>query len=135
MTEQQQQKQQAIDLLEARYRGMENVCEGIDMRLRMYFEDLREHSSARLDDPTDWHGLYELLGAAKFLRCLDTYNFNTKKVQTVIRLREGEWRQVGRVAAHQRRTEMPRHRGRSGVSVGELSSVLPRQHLRLLHMD
>ena len=93
MTEQQQQKQQAIDLLESRYRGMENVCEGIDMRLRMYFEDLLEHSSAREDDPQDWHGLYELLGAAKFLRCLDTYNFTTKKVQTVIRLREGEWRQ------------------------------------------
>ena len=61
MTEQQQNKQRAIDLL--------------------------EHSSAREDDPNDWHGLYELLGAAKFLRCLDTYNFNTKKVQTVIRLR------------------------------------------------
>lgn len=35
MTEQQNQKQQAIDLLESRYRGMENVCEGIDMRLRL----------------------------------------------------------------------------------------------------
>ena len=43
MTEQQQQKQQAIDLLETRYRVMENACEGIDMRLRMYFEDLLEH--------------------------------------------------------------------------------------------
>ena len=100
MTEQQQQKQRAIDLLESRYRGMENVCEAIDMRLRMYFEDLLEHSSAREDDPNDWHGLYELLGAAKFLRCLDTYNFNTKKVQTVIRLREGEWRQDGSVWRH-----------------------------------
>lgn len=100
MTEQQQQKQQAIDLLESRYRGMENVCEGIDPRLRMYFEDLLEHSSAREDDPNDWHGLYELLGAAKFLRCLDTYNFNTKKVQTVIRLREGEWRQDGQAWRH-----------------------------------
>ena len=100
MTEQQQQKQRAIDLLESRYRGMENVCEGIDMRLRMYFEDLLEHSSAREDDPNDWHGLYELLGGAKFLRCLDTYNFNTKKVQTVIRLREGEWRQDEGVWRH-----------------------------------
>ena len=100
MTEQQQQKQRAIDLLESRYRGMENVCEGIDMRLRMYFEDLLEHSSAREDDPHDWHGLYELLGGAKFLRCLDTYNFNTKKVQTVIRLREGEWRQDEGVWRH-----------------------------------
>ena len=100
MTEQQQRKQQAIDLLETRYRGMENVCETIDMRLRLYFEDLLEHSSARLDDPHDWHGLYELLGGAKFLRCLDTYNFNTKKVQTVIRLREGEWRQDGNTWRH-----------------------------------
>ena len=47
MTSQQENKQRAIDLLESRYRGMENVCEGIDMRLRMYFEDLLEHSSAR----------------------------------------------------------------------------------------
>jgi len=100
MTSQQENKQRAIDLLESRYRGMENVCEGIDMRLRMYFEDLLEHSSAREDDPNDWHGLYELLGAAKFLRCLDTYNFNTKKVQTVIRLREGEWRQDEGVWRH-----------------------------------
>jgi len=100
MTDQQENKQRAIDLLESRYRGMENACEGIDMRLRMYFEDLLEHSSAREDDPNDWHGLYELLGAAKFLRCLDTYNFNTKKVQTVIRLREGEWRQDGGVWRH-----------------------------------
>ena len=100
MTEQQQQKQQAIDLLAKRYRGMEQRTEDIDLRLRLYFEDLLEHSSAREDDPTDWHGLYELLGAAKFLRCLDTYNFNTKKVQTVIRLREGEWRQDGNVWRH-----------------------------------
>jgi hypothetical protein len=28
MTEQQQQKQRAIDLLENRYRGMENACDG-----------------------------------------------------------------------------------------------------------
>ena len=31
---------------------------------------------------------------------LDTYNFNTKKVQTVIRLREGEWRREGRRWRH-----------------------------------
>ena len=100
MTEQQQQKQQAIDLLESRYRGMENVCEGIDLRLRLYFEDLLEHSSAKEDDDNDWHGIYELLGAAKFLRMLNTYNFNTRKVQTVIRLREGEWVPVGKAWKH-----------------------------------
>ena len=100
MTEQQQQKQQAIDLLAKRYRGLEQRTEDIDLRLRLYFEDLLEHSSAKEDDDNDWHGIYELLGAAKFLRMLDTYNFNTRKVQTVIRLREGEWAPVGKAWKH-----------------------------------
>ena len=100
MTEQQNQKQQAIDLLAKRYRGLEQRTEDIDLRLRLYFEDLLEHSSAKEDDDNDWHGIYELLGAAKFLRMLDTYNFNTRKVQTVIRLREGEWVPVGKAWKH-----------------------------------
>ena len=83
-----------------RYRGMEQRTEDIDLRLRLYFEDLLEHSSAKEDDDNDWHGIYELLGAAKFLRMLDTYNFNTRKVQTVIRLREGEWVPVGKTWKH-----------------------------------
>ena len=95
-----QKKQEAIDLLAKRYRGLEQRCEDIDLRLRLYFEDLLEHSSAKEDDDNDWHGIYELLGAAKFLRMLDTYNFNTRKVQTVIRLREGEWAPVGKAWKH-----------------------------------
>jgi len=95
-----QKKQEAIDLLAKRYRGMEQRTEDIDLRLRLYFEDLLEHSSAKEDDDNDWHGIYELLGAAKFLRMLDTYNFNTRKVQTVIRLREGEWVPVGKAWKH-----------------------------------
>ena len=95
-----QKKQEAIDLVVKRYRGMEQRTEDIDLRLRLYFEDLLEHSSANEEDENDWHGIYELLGAAKFLRMLDTYNFNTKKVQTVIRLREGEWVPVGKAWKH-----------------------------------
>lgn len=95
-----QKKQEAIDLVVKRYRGMEQCTEDIDLRLRLYFEDLLEHSSANEEDENDWHGIYELLGAAKFLRMLDTYNFNTKKVQTVIRLREGEWVPVGKAWKH-----------------------------------
>ena len=95
-----QKKQEAIDLLAKRYRGMEQRTEDIDLRLRLYFEDMLEHSSAKEDDDNDWHGIYELLGAAKFLRMLDTYNFNTRKVQTVIRLREGEWVPVGKAWKH-----------------------------------
>ena len=91
MTEHQEQKQAAIDLLRSRYDGKADMLADIDPRLRDYFDDLLAHSSADPDSDDDHHNVYEILGAAKFLRMLDTYTFNRKKVQTVIRLREGEW--------------------------------------------
>ena len=100
MKEEQQKKQDAIELLKERYKGKRESLVEIDERLALYFEGLIEHSSADPDDETDRHNYYELLGAAKFLRMLDTYNFNTKKVQTVIRLREGEWRREGKRWRH-----------------------------------
>ena len=100
MTEQQKFKQESINLLAKRFSGMEQRVEDIDQRLRFYFEHMLEHSSARIDDDDDQHGAYELLGGAKFLRLLNTYNFNTRKVQTVIRLREGDWRQEGKMWRH-----------------------------------
>ena len=93
MTEHQEQKQAAIDLLKDRIDGKERMLAEIDDRLLYYFADLCANSSADPDDANDHHNVYELLGAAKFLRMLDTYRFNRRKVQTVIRLREGEWRQ------------------------------------------
>lgn len=93
MTEQQNQKQQAIDLLRSRYEGKADTLTDIDHRLRDYYEDMLAHSSSDPDSDDDHHNVYEILGAAKFLRMLDIYTFNKKKVQTVIRLREGEWRQ------------------------------------------
>ena len=100
MTEQQERKQAAIDLLRSRYDGKADTLADIDMRLREYFEGLLAYSSAKEDDKRDWHGMYEILGAAKFLRLIDTYKFNRRKVQTVIRLREGEWRQDGQTWRH-----------------------------------
>ena len=100
LTEFQQQKLAAIDLLKTRYEGKADALKDIDPRLDEYFADLIAHSNADPDSADDWHNVYELLGAAKFLRMLDTYNFNTKKVQTVIRLREGEWRREGRRWRH-----------------------------------
>lgn len=100
LTEFQAQKLAAIDLLKTRYEGKANTLKDIDPRLDEYFRDLIAHSNADHDSPDDWHNVYELLGAAKFLRMLDTYNFNTKKVQTVIRLREGEWRREGKRWRH-----------------------------------
>ena len=100
LTEFQTQKLAAIDLLKTRYEGKADTLKDIDPRLDEYFADLIAHSNADPDSPDDHHNVYELLGAAKFLRMLDTYNFNTKKVQTVIRLREGEWRREGRRWRH-----------------------------------
>lgn len=91
MTEYQEQKKAAIDLLKERFDGKEKILAEIDDRLLYYFADLCASSSADTDDENDHHNVYELLGAAKFLRMLDTYTFNRKKVQTIIRLREGEW--------------------------------------------
>ena len=91
MTEYQEQKQAAIDLLKDRLDGKEKILAEIDDRLLYYFADLCANSSADTDDENDHHNVYEILGAAKFLRMLDTYTFNRKKVQTVIRLREGDW--------------------------------------------
>lgn len=91
MTEYQEQKQAAIDLLKERFYGKEKILAEIDDRLLYYFADLCASSSADTDDDNDHHNVYELLGASKFLRMLDTYTFNRKKVQTIIRLREGEW--------------------------------------------
>ena len=100
LTEFQQQKLAAIDLLKTRYEGKADTLNAIDPRLDDYFRDLIAHSNADPGSADDWHNVYELLGAAKFLRMLDTYNFNTRKVQTVIRLREGEWRREGRRWRH-----------------------------------
>lgn len=91
MTEYQEQKQAAIDLLKERFYGKEKILAEIDDRLLYYFSDLCASSSADTDDENDHHNVYEILGASKFLRMLDTYTFNRKKVQTIIRLREGEW--------------------------------------------
>lgn len=100
LTEFQAQKLAAIDLLKTRYEGKADTLKDIDPRLDEYFRDLIAHSNADPDSPDDHHNVYELLGAAKFLRMLDTYNFNTRKVQTVIRLREGEWRRDGKRWRH-----------------------------------
>ena len=94
------QKQKAIQILRKRLKGKEQMLSDIDARLLTYFEDVASNVSDNTDDENDVHNIYEVLGAAKFLRMLDTYPFNRKKVQTVIRLREGEWRKDGQTWRH-----------------------------------
>lgn len=88
-----QHKTQAISLL--RDRLTEDIrarLADVDARLLEYFEHLAAHSSADPEDEDDVHNLYELLGGIRFLRLFTTYDFDTAKVQKVIRAREGTWR-------------------------------------------
>ena len=95
MTDSQRIKDKAIALLREKLPRFKGRLSEIDSRLFLYFDDLANNSSANPDDPQDWHNLYEVLGGLRFLRLFDTYPFNKKKVQTVIKLREGEWRRDG----------------------------------------
>ena len=80
-------KLKVVDILAERYQWEAAKVLEIEPRLCEYFNGL-------ISAP-ELHNTYELLGAVKFLRLLRTYEFNHKKVRQVIRLREGEWQQVG----------------------------------------
>ena len=94
MTERQEQKQRAIDLITARAKICVQTLLNIDHRLFEYYNDLMSNSSVDPDDPNDYHSLWELLAALKLLRLLATYPIDYDKIHQVIRLREGEWEQV-----------------------------------------
>lgn len=57
--------------------------EEIDSRLADYFRDIAYCPTL--------HNGYEILGALKFLRLLNTYEYDVGFVQQIIRLREGNW--------------------------------------------
>lgn len=95
-----ERKREAIGVLRDKLAlHREGLC-AVDARLAVYFDDLATHASADPDDADDRHNLYEVLCGVKFLRLWETYDFDVKKVQTVIRLREGAWRHDGRVWRH-----------------------------------
>ena len=79
----QEEKQQAHEILIEYAGGMLNRLASIDTRLAEYFGGM-------IANP-ELHNGYEILGAVKFLRLMNTYEYNTERVQQVIRLREGEW--------------------------------------------
>ena len=65
--------------------GMSMALSAIDNRLDAYFMGIVQHP--------DLHNGYEILCAVKFLRLFRTYEFNERRVQQIIKLREGEWTQ------------------------------------------
>ena len=79
----QEEKQQAHEILIEYAGGKLNQLASIDIRLAEYFGGM-------IANP-ELHNGYEILGAVKFLRLMNTYEYNKERVQQVIRLREGEW--------------------------------------------
>lgn len=90
-------KETAIGLLRERLPAMRDVLERLDHRMVIYYDDLVAHSGTELGDDNDLHCLTELLGALKLLRLLYQYDIDYEKVAQVIRLREGNWHQEGRM--------------------------------------
>lgn len=78
-----EEKEQAVSILCRRYPEQRYDLAAIDGRLVTYFENICDHP--------ELHNGWEVLCGVKFLRLLRTYEFNTKKVRQVVRLREGEW--------------------------------------------
>lgn len=68
----------------------------IDGRLSQYFLSLRDQSVGE----HDLHNCYELLCGLRFLRFFKIYRFDVRKVQQVIKLREGDWKYDGRRWIH-----------------------------------
>lgn len=89
-----EQKKQALRALQSRYNeDTRRSLREVDERLVVYLDDLAAPDQKLYEqDPNARHNIYELLCALRFLRLYDTYEFDTRKVRQVIRLREGEWK-------------------------------------------
>ena len=80
-----EQKQQAVSILHEHYEKQLKDVFMIDERLCEYFRNLIGHS--------DKHNAYEILGALKFLRLLNTYEQDIDAFRDVIYKYEGVWEQ------------------------------------------
>ena len=88
-----EEKDKAHEILDRRLtEDMLRALYAIDPRLEDYFVGILKHP--------ELHNGYEILCAVKFLRLLRTYEFNERRVQQIIQLREGEWRQDERGRWH-----------------------------------
>lgn len=79
-----EEKDKAVEILRTHFMKQQKMLWNIDERLWMYLNNLMMYPNK--------HNGYEILCGVKFLRLLRTYEFNTKKVKQVLRLREGEWK-------------------------------------------
>jgi phage terminase large subunit-like protein len=78
-------KQQAHDVLKERAAGMLKLLDSIDQRLTEYVAGL-------IANP-ELHNAYEILGAVKFLRLINTYEIDIDTFRDVVYKYEGIWEQ------------------------------------------
>lgn len=102
MERQKELKLKAIEMLKKQVPLQSHQLQELDNRLLEYYQDLIDHSSVDPDDPNDWHCLWELLSALKLLRLFRHYVLDIPKMHQVVRLREGEWHQEGKIWKHDR---------------------------------
>lgn len=105
MTEQQQLKQQALNMLWQQVASQRGMLTDIDIRLTEYYDDLctpPEGVEGVEGDCHPYHNMYEMLCALKFLRLLRQYDLNVELVHDVIYKYEGRWEQHGKMWRHVR---------------------------------
>ena len=88
-------KAAALKMLRDKLPEIEKRLREVDERLWYYLAHVARHSSADPDDEDDVHNTYEVLGALKFLRMMDTYELDVAWVQKIYRMFEGCWQKHG----------------------------------------
>ena len=91
MTEEQNQKQKAIEAIRKRTAEQAEQLKSIDQRLMEYYQHICDHSGVELGDENDLHNMNEILCALRLLRLLRTYPINFDKIAEEIYADEGEW--------------------------------------------
>ena len=89
-------KQRAIEKLNAMLPAASETLRRIDERLLDYYQQLSNCASIDPDDENDLHCCMELLCGIRTLRLMNQYIVDEEAVQTVLRLREGEWHLEGK---------------------------------------
>lgn len=91
MTEAQENKLKAIEILKMRTGLQAEQLEIIDSRLYRYYTEMCEFSGVEKGDENDHHNLMEILGAIRLLRLLRTYKVDLQRLDQAIYDGEGKW--------------------------------------------
>lgn len=91
MTQAQENKAKAIEILRGRVEAQSAQLQMIDPRLFQYYDEMVQYSGVEQGDPDDRHNLMEILGAIRLLRLLRTYQLDQARLSQAIYDGEGKW--------------------------------------------